>query len=260
MSYFVQVHKVAMQVLRITQLWPNTHLHPQLELICLEEGSCEAVVDHRRYRVEAGQILTVFPNQLHAYFEKTPAKGYVVILTAELFPELHELLQGKLPKDPVISTESTGMDVTKLLANIRSKLKQGSALGETVAKGWLLALLGEICSQMDFADKSGEAATVKRILHYCMEHYTEPFTLEDMARDLYVSKYYICHVFRQRFNTSLKEFVNQLRLEAACAELKKGTPITESAYASGFSSLRTFNRIFGNYMGMTPREYAKLNQ
>lgn len=94
MSYFVQVHKVAMQVLRITQLWPNTHLHPQLELICLEEGSCEAVVDHRRYRVEAGQILTVFPNQLHAYFEKTPAKGYVVILTAELFRSFTSCFRG----------------------------------------------------------------------------------------------------------------------------------------------------------------------
>lgn len=64
-------------------------------------------------------------------------------------------------------------------------------------------------------------------------------------------------MFRQRLNTSFKDFVNQLRLEAACELLKKGTSMTESAYASGFSSVRTFNRVFSNYMNMSPREYAK---
>lgn len=259
-SYFVQLHKVAMQVIRIKDLWPNAHLHPQVELIYLEEGSCEAVVDNQRHTVKTGDILVVFPNQVHAYFEQTPVKGYVVILTPEIFPEFHEILQSKLPEDPVVQAQELTMDVGQQLSDIKSKLKMKATLADAAAKGQCLAFLGETFLRMHFIDKPGEASTMKSILNYCMDHYTEMFTLEEMARDLYLSKYYICHMFRQRLNTSFKDFVNQLRLEAACELLKKGTSITESAYAAGFSSVRTFNRVFSNYMRMSPREYVKKNQ
>lgn len=257
MSYFVQVHKVAMQVIRIKDLWPNAHLHPQVELIYLEEGSCEAVVDNQRHTVKSGEILVVFPNQVHAYFEQTPVKGYVVILTPEMFPEFHEILQSKLPSNPVVRVQEFTVDVGQQLGGIRNKLKMKTTLADIAAKGQFLALLGEMFLGMNFVDKPGEASTMKSILNYCMEHYTQEFTLEEMARDLYLSKYYICHMFRQRLNTSFKDFVNQLRIEASCELLKKGTSITEAAYASGFSSVRTFNRVFSNYMRMSPREYVK---
>lgn len=257
MSYFVQVHKVAMQVIRIKDLWPNAHLHPQVELIYLEEGSCEAVVDNQRHTVNSGEMLVVFPNQVHAYFEQTPVKGYVVIFTPEIFPEFHEILQSKLPSNPVVQTQDLTLDVGQQLSNIKSKLKAKAALADTAAKGQLLAFIAEMFLHMNFIDKPGEASTMKSILNYCVDHYTEPFTLEEMAKALYLSKYYICHMFRQRLNTSFKDFVNQLRIEASCELLKKGTSITEAAYASGFSSVRTFNRVFSNYMRMSPREYVK---
>ena len=260
MSYFVQTHKVAMHVISVKDLWPNAHFHTHMEMIYLEEGSCEAVVDHQRYQVKAGQILTVFPNQIHAYFEQTPVKGYVVILAPEAFPEFREILQSKLPEDPVVQAQELTMDVGQHLSDIKRKLKMKATLADVAAKGQLLAFLGEIFLCMNFMDKPGEASTVKSILNYCMDHYTEGFTLEEMAKELYLSKYYICHMFRERLNISFKEFVNQLRLETACELLQMGTSVTETAYAAGFSSVRTFNRVFSNYINMSPREYAKKKQ
>ena len=58
-------------------------------------------------------------------------------------------------------------------------------------------------------------------------------------------------------NTSYKDFINQLRIERACDLLKEDVSITEVAYASGFSSVRTFNRAFFKCMDMTPRDYMK---
>ena len=257
MSYFVQVHKVAVQVLSLKELWSKAHLHTQLEIIYLQEGSCEAILDNRRYKVEAGQVLAVFPNQIHAYVEQTPVKGYVVIVAPEQFPEFHELMQSKLPRNPVVQANALGIDAGQYLAEARIKLKRKEALADVSAKGHLLTFLAEMFLCMEFADKPGEASTMKSILNYCMDHYTESFTLEQMAKDLYLSKYYICHVFRERFNTNCKEFVNQLRIEAACKLLKKGRSVTEVAYESGFSSVRTFNRVFFDYMNMSPRTYGK---
>ena len=49
-----------------------------------------------------------------------------------------------------------------------------------------------------------------------------------------------------------------LRIEHACSLLENGDNITEAAFSSGFSSIRTFNRVFVENMEMTPREYMKL--
>jgi YesN/AraC family two-component response regulator len=90
-----------------------------------------------------------------------------------------------------------------------------------------------------------------------MENYTEPLTLDTLARDLHLNKYYISHMFQKRMETGFSEFVNYLRIEHACEMLSKDRSVTEVAYASGFSSIRSFNRIFANKMGMPPTQYVK---
>ena len=61
-------------------------------------------------------------------------------------------------------------------------------------------------------------------------------------------------------NISFTDFVNGLRIEHACSLLENDTNITETAFSSGFSSIRTFNRAFAKSMGMSPREYIKRQQ
>lgn len=45
----------------------NAHLHYHLELICMYGGSTQAFVDSGSYTLEAGDILLVFPNQIHRF-------------------------------------------------------------------------------------------------------------------------------------------------------------------------------------------------
>ena len=58
-------------------------------------------------------------------------------------------------------------------------------------------------------------------------------------------------------NIGFADFVNSLRIEHACNLLEKGSNITEIAFSSGFSSIRTFNRVFLQTLGMTPRDYIR---
>lgn len=65
-------------------------------------------------------------------------------------------------------------------------------------------------------------------------------------------------LFRKK--TPLFPLVNKLRVEHASRLLKKGMRVTDAAYESGFSSVRTFNRAFQKYMMMSPREYNKISK
>ena len=110
---------------------------------------------------------------------------------------------------------------------------------------------------MTLIDAPTDHDSIKNVLTYCSEHYTEPLTLEILSRELHLNKYYISHIFKERMNIGFSDFVNSLRIEHACNLLEKGSNITDIAFASGFSSIRTFNRVFVQNTGMTPRDYIR---
>lgn len=257
MKYYVEVRKFAFTIERFRHLMLRPHMHTQLELIYLQEGKSKVTADNREFLLQAGEIFLAFPNQIHFYQDVEPVKGWMIIFSPELLPELKKILRMKIPQNPVIRESQLGMDVTDAMNWIEKKLTTGNALDEIIAKSRLLSLVGEMLLYMELTEKAGDVDTAKRILGYCLEHYMEPLTLEYLAKELYLNKYYISHVFRERMNIGYKDFINQLRLEHACEMIKEGVNITEAAYTCGFSSIRTFNRVFVRQFGMTPREYGK---
>ncbi|MBE6956966.1 MAG: AraC family transcriptional regulator, partial [Ruminococcaceae bacterium] len=82
-------------------------------------------------------------------------------------------------------------------------------------------------------------------------------TLDILAEQLHLSKYYISHVFTERLNLSFPDFINGLRVESACRRLDRGYSVTDAAFEAGFNSIRSFNRNFERVKGVAPSEYKK---
>ncbi|MBM6901172.1 helix-turn-helix transcriptional regulator, partial [Gemmiger formicilis] len=96
-------------------------------------------------------------------------------------------------------------------------------------------------------------------VRYLSCNFQKPLSLDTVARELGVSKYHLSHIFSSRLHTSFSEYVNFLRLNLA-RELLLTTDqsILELGLTCGFSSQRTFNRVFQIHMGMSPRQYREL--
>lgn len=260
MPYKIENRKYAFTAQRIRELRPEPHIHPHLELIYLKKGSGMAILDNKEYLIGEGDCFLVFSNQIHFYHDKKPLEGYMIIFSPELFVEFKELFRKKTPTNPILHSGDLPEDIISQLERIREKRNSELAYDEYVAKGFLLALLGQMFSKMEFRENPIDQDAIKRILTYCVEHYTEEVSLEILAKELYLNKHYISRIFKERMNVNYKDFVNRLRVEHACNMLEKGVSVTESAYASGFSSVRTFNRVFTKDMEMSPREYKKTKE
>ena len=257
MSYQIETRKKAFTANVIDELLPAPHLHSDIEMIYLKRGESVAQLDGKEYVIREGDLFFAFPNQIHAYFDQTPVEGYLVIFSPDLFRELKPLFQSKVPEHPIRGGTYSNEEMDTYLKRICEKLETGDGFDEMAAKGYLLTLLGEVFAHMPMGENTGDQDTVKQILTYCTENYTRPITLEILAKELYLSKYYISHIFHKRMQMSLNDFVNRLRVEHSCSLLEKGCSITDIAYASGFSSVRTYNRAFLKHMEMAPREYVK---
>ncbi len=82
------------------------------------------------------------------------------------------------------------------------------------------------------------------------------YTVEDLAKDLYISRVQLYRKVKAIFGISVSEHINNIRLEKSKELLKTSNQnISEIAYAVGFSSPNYYSTAFKNKYGITPKEY-----
>lgn len=96
------------------------------------------------------------------------------------------------------------------------------------------------------------------ILAYLRAHCAEPLTVEDIAREHHLSKYYLCRLFRQRTGMTIMDYLNEQRFALARRLLADSSaPIGEIALSCGFGTAAHFSTMFRRREGCTPSFYRQ---
>ena len=83
-------------------------------------------------------------------------------------------------------------------------------------------------------------------------------SLEEIAQRFYLSKYYVCRLFKEVTGYSINEYINIHRVQKAQWYLTEtDLSISEIAGQIGFGSMTHFEKIFKTYTTMTPLKYRK---
>lgn len=96
------------------------------------------------------------------------------------------------------------------------------------------------------------------ILNYIKTNLAKPLSVDDIAKEFYISKHYLMHKFKRKTGYTLHNYIMNRRLFLAIEYMKQGYSIMESSTLCGFSDYSTFSRLFKKTFHCTPREF--LNQ
>lgn len=103
------------------------------------------------------------------------------------------------------------------------------------------------------------SSQIQDIVNYIDEHYMERIVMEDIAREVHLSKTYISALFKKETRERFSEYLQRVRLENSCRLLKTTKlSIREIADRTGFSDAAHFSRVFKERYQMSPLEYRKL--
>jgi len=237
----------------------HSHLHYQIEMAVVFEGRTWLTVDSSEYEVSGGDILIVFPNQIHEFRTLEKERYILLKVNPDLIPELLGQFTAALPQSSVIVGAAEDEDLRMLIQKISDTYHREEPLKETILRGYLLAFFSKLLQKMELRDvKSGDYHALGLIMNYCNSHSDEDLSLRVLERELHLNKYYISHVMNSKLHIGLNDYVNSLRVSNACKWLiKSNRTITEISDEVGFNTLRTFNRAFIKQMGMTPSEYRR---
>lgn len=88
------------------------------------------------------------------------------------------------------------------------------------------------------------------------EHYQEKFSLEALAKELFVDKSYLLRTFKEIKGYTLLEYHNLVRTEKATELLQRPElPIAYIASEVGYVSASHFTQVFRKVTGKTPSHY-----
>lgn len=96
----------------------------------------------------------------------------------------------------------------------------------------------------------------EEILFFINSHYMDPITLDEVADAVGLSKYYLSRNFKKMTDCSFCEYLNNKRVDAAAEMLTRSdNSVTFIALQAGFQSISSFNRIFKDVKGCSPKQY-----
>ena len=132
-----------------------------------------------------------------------------------------------------------------------------------VIQAYLQILIARCIGKLKLVEKGdvGSKDLVYQAVSYVSSNFRKNFSLDDMARDLGVSKYVLSRTFSKTFHRNFNQYLNDARLNYACHRLENtNDAITNICYDSGFESQRTFNRVFKERYKVTPSEYRNTSR
>ena len=99
---------------------------------------------------------------------------------------------------------------------------------------------------------------LNKIFTFVEECYSTDCSLKKLAKKTGYDYAYLSRIFRKIVGISYNAYVNHCRLSHACYLMgNTDYTIIQCALESGYESVRSFNRNFKAYLGMTPTEYRK---
>ena len=233
------------------------HLHEDIELVYVKNGEGEAVCDGKKSILKNGDFFLAFPNQIHSY-EGFPRgddyEYYCLIIKPSQLSQYTNFLINYLPH--CATCHPADKNIQKLFEIAINEYTLGAE--KAALESLLSAFFGLLLQYYEL--KRTEAANDKfsEVLLYCSKHFKEEIRICDISKSLYISRSYISHMFNGKLGIGFNDYINQLRVSEAMHFLELGNhSVTDIAFLSGFSTLRTFYRAFKKVYNTTPSEYKK---
>lgn len=101
---------------------------------------------------------------------------------------------------------------------------------------------------------------VRKIIHYIENAFNEDVTLNDMERELHLSKQYMSRIFRESTGITIFDYLYRRRIEQAkqLFYMHRAYSVTDIGLQVGFKNVSHFSRMFKTQVGVTPEQYRKV--
>lgn len=252
------------------------HYHNFYEIIYVLEGEYSSMLENQTYHVKKGDFLLIDCNVMHKYHfvEKKHDSSRRIILwvTRELLQtlsgggmDLGACFRGQSScayHFPIYYEEMLRGYLLKLVMEELPDVPSPEAR-QVLDRGYLTLFFGYLnvlCLRREYGFSQENMVfhpMVEQVADYIERHIREGITVEELARQVHMSKYHFLRKFKEQTGVTVHHFVLNKRLIRAGEELQRGKSLTEAWQNSGFTDYSSFLRNFKKAFGVSPGKYRE---
>lgn len=252
----------------------QAHRHEFLELSLVIEGEGCQIVNSREYLMKPGTFTFLLPYQVY----EVPASSQPMRLFTCIFdlgflfrasviePGLKDmLLQEELSPSIQLKNEPFA-EVSAILQNMIQEYHAEELWRDGLLQIKLVDLLirfERLRRQENFhwcAAVAADRNNLWSVIHYMHTHYGEPISLAGMSEMFEIGRSYLSTQFKKYTGKNFIGFLHEIRIRHACSLLLSSRMSgIDIAAEVGFSSFKSFARIFRELKGQTPGEFRSRN-
>ncbi|MCA1023811.1 response regulator transcription factor [Halobacillus litoralis] len=110
-------------------------------------------------------------------------------------------------------------------------------------------------------EQGGQSESVRRLLEYINNHYSEPLSLTTLADYFHFNPSYLSSYFSTHLEVGFVDYLNKIRIERAMEFLETtSNNISEISEMVGYSDPSYFSKVFKRVTGYSPGKYRKKTQ
>lgn len=229
--------------------------HEEIEIELCTEGRGEVLLGGKYFDFEPGDIIIVNSDVLH----HTGSKHRVVYTC--LIPRIDFCRAvGFEPRKLHFCEKIRDARVEALIKELTAGYSASTDIGAKLRLcEKLLQLLSIIANEYSTdrakADDDVHMLHVRVAIEFIHINYTKKFTLDQIARSIFIDKYTLCREFKRATGQTVVEYANSYRVQKAARLISSGRNVAEAAHECGFENLSFFTRTFKKYMGILPSSF-----
>lgn len=253
---------------------PSDHYHDFYEIYFFLGNDMKYFIQNRSYRINRFDMLFIDKFTYHRtlYKETDPRERILVHFDDSIL----EILGDEPVKQKIINLfqmkKLTFPDsfkrplcdtlIDRILPAFNEENQMTGLLKAKLLFLHLLLEIQEMCEgrklQEDSPAQTLQEKTVTRAVDFINAHYMEKLSLEDIRKNCFASKFYLCHIFKEITGVSIVEFITKKRLSEAEKLLRYSSEsITMISEMVGFGNVNNFIGAFKARYRCTPNSFRK---
>jgi AraC-like DNA-binding protein len=249
------------------------HHHDYHEIYIFLSGDVEYFVEGSRYELTPGDILIISNKELHKP-EIKPGTVYerIVLFIRPEFIISRSIentnlllcfdveLRGKNRLiHPADTTLTEMINIINKLFSVMNTEEYGANLLKDIYITELLVYINR--NYLETAQRNNTIRVndklIEKIVNYININIDGNLSLDIIAKNLFVSKYYMSHYFKRYTGSTLHNYIRFKRLQIARSAIRSGASVALACEMSGFGEYNNFIRVFKKQYGLTPKKFSK---
>lgn len=248
-------------------IFTHQHCHSDCEMIYVENGEADFVINNNSFRVGSGEIAIANPYDIHYAVSPVGSDtfSYYCIdfdLDFILDKNNREVLISDIPEHEKVRFKNHiphchCAELAEYIKNTHNAYKSSSVGRNTCIKGNLLLIISLLLQYGYYIECLNiNDNFMKSTYEYIKENYPLQITSKNAAEHLSYNHSYFCRSFKNSFSCTFGEFLNIYRIKQATSMIENGSKnVSKLAVNVGFNNFSYFSRMFKKYNGQLPSDY-----